>query len=1007
MSAERLPVFIHNSDLFCVPNLRAWAFTAALICGATLQFLPSNPVSALNPDRLPSQYLVDRFGRESGLPSDTVWVVREGPNGYLWIGTRGGLVRFDGARFSVFNRQSHPAFSANEVRDLEWTPNGELWIATYGGGAMLMRDGEFQSISSADGLAGDVVYDIHRASDGALWFATGSGVSRFDGQEMRSWREEDGLASPQVFKIASDKNETLWFGGLTGGLSVFDGREMRALRTNTELDSTVIISLSLDPMLGVIAGTTAGNVYQVLASGEAQLVKRDDEDIIDVSLRDRDGNLWLGTYDNGLWRTNRETGRDRIPLTANMQSPVIVGLLEDRRGSLWVSSANGLFRVRDTPFLQLGVKEGLADKTTVVTSSPDGTLWVGTERSGIFKVAPSGQVEQQPFLRDQSISSLLVSRSGDLWVGSFGGGAFIVRDEQVTPLGSAEGLSSDYIFAIQETRQGNILLASDLAVDSWNPLSAQLESVFTEADGAVIRNIHQARDGSIWLGGNGGLYRFQNGEHRYWGEAEGLPSSVVSQVYEDERGVFWIAVRDGGLVRIGDGKLFSYKSEQGLPQLSSYAILEDRSRSLYISGSGGLLKVSRDELDAVALGKKVAVHVQRFDEAKGLRFTQFSGGFQPSSWTTPDNRLWFVTNLGLISFRASDLLTSAPQPHSFVEAVRVNGEELALSDAIDVPASMQSLEIDYSAPELAEPDAIAFRYSINDGAWLDAGPRRTAYFTSLPAGAVTFRVQAKLGDGSFSIPGDETATLNLYRLPRWYETTWSVLAALALLVLAMTLVQRVFSSRARVREAQLRQLVDQRTEELREALVRVEANARIDSLTGIANRRHMEEQLRSVWNMARRSGVPVSVIMLDIDRFKQYNDSLGHNAGDECLRKIANAISGNLLREHDMVARYGGEEFLVVLYDSDEEGVVRAAERILEGVRALKLPHPESDIHGFVTVSLGYATADVTEVEDPHKLVQQADLALYGAKRTGRNRALGHTSTAAAADAALSENSDQ
>ncbi|MEM7691183.1 MAG: diguanylate cyclase [Pseudomonadota bacterium] len=234
-----------------------------------------------------------------------------------------------------------------------------------------------------------------------------------------------------------------------------------------------------------------------------------------------------------------------------------------------------------------------------------------------------------------------------------------------------------------------------------------------------------------------------------------------------------------------------------------------------------------------------------------------------------------------------------------------------------------------------------------------------------------------------------------------------MLAALALLVVAMTLVQRIFSSRARVREAQLRNLVDQRTEELREALVRVEANARIDSLTGIANRRHMEEQLRSVWNMARRSGVRVSVMMLDIDRFKQYNDSLGHNAGDDCLRKIANAISGNLLREHDMVARYGGEEFLVVLYDSDKEGVERAAERILEGVRALKLPHPQSDIHGFVTVSLGYATAKVAEMGDPHTLVQQADQALYSAKRAGRNRAVGLTSKSGATKIALSENSDQ
>jgi diguanylate cyclase (GGDEF)-like protein len=244
-------------------------------------------------------------------------------------------------------------------------------------------------------------------------------------------------------------------------------------------------------------------------------------------------------------------------------------------------------------------------------------------------------------------------------------------------------------------------------------------------------------------------------------------------------------------------------------------------------------------------------------------------------------------------------------------------------------------------------------------------------------------------------PENGAAAIEIFRQPLWHETGWSsvlaVLATIALLVAG----ERLLARRAQRREAQLKKLVDLRTVELREALVRVETHSRIDSLTGLANRRHLDERLRAIWNLALRSGRPVSAIMVDTDYFKQYNDTLGHSAGDDCLKRVSAALADGLTREHDVVARYGGDEFLIVLYDSDQEGAAHVAQRILDRVRQLRLPHPENPAADHVTISAGYTTCHPQEGQDPHSLIDGADQALYRAKSAGRNCTAGDHSTAA------------
>ncbi|GAB5415090.1 MAG: ligand-binding sensor domain-containing diguanylate cyclase [Congregibacter sp.] len=960
---------------------------AALLCALML----AQPVLALNPDRLPSQYLYDRFDRATGLPSDSVWVAREGPDGYLWIGTRAGLARFDGARFKVYNSLSHALFGANDIRDLEWTPDRELWIATYGGGAIRKTGETFKVYSERDGLVSNIIYDLHHAKDGSVWFATGAGISRLKDGKFDSWTTADGLLADRMLLITESDEGVIWVAGLFGGTSYFTGDGFTPIDQSMGLDSLQIHLLQNDPDHGVVVGTETGAMFQLSEQGAVPLPAMSRPLPVQRSLHDRDGNQWIGTYGDGLWRRAKDGEWTAVVPPMDRELTHIYGLSEDSAGNIWVASTRGLYRVKDGDFLSIGGAEGLSNSSFVVTGSADNGLWVGTEADGVFKVDADGRISRPiAELTKKDISSLLLRENGDLWIGTFGQGVYR-RDANtgaLSTLGPPQGLNNGHIFAMSEFGE-SVLIGTSEGVYRWQD-NADDRAAFLEVFGqATVRSISQSGEGKAWISSNEGLreYDLASRAVRHWTVEDGLPSNVVMGTVADERDILWIITRDGTLSRLEDENLFSFGNIKALQRLSAFGIIEDRQANLWISGSTGLMRVARQDLDAIAAGKTTHIDVAVFDENDGLRTGQFIGGYQPAAWRGQDDRLWFVTQRGVVGFDPTAISRKSAKLRSFIEAVRVDGRSLPLDELVEVPANFRSLEIDSSAPELSSSRALSFRYTISsdNSYWEEVGNRRTAYFNTIPPGESVFRVQASFGENAFADSDSAVAELRFVREPIWYETFWAVTLATVFAILALLGIQSQLNRRARERERELQDLVELQTEELRRALARVEASARVDGLTGVANRRYMEEQLTKLWNMAKRSGAPMSILMLDIDHFKKYNDALGHNAGDRCLKAIADAISGRLLREHDMVARYGGEEFLVMLYDTDETGAKGAAERIIECVQALRIPHPDSDVSEFVTLSLGYATARAQQDSDVKALVERADKALYAAKNAGRN----------------------
>jgi diguanylate cyclase (GGDEF)-like protein len=948
------------------------------------------PAFGLDSDRLTSQYVHDYYGRDEGLPPGAVWTVLQSRDGYLWLGTQNGLVRFDGIDAEVFTSANTAGLANHDVRSLFEADNGELWIGTYGGGAVRYRDGAFEPFGPDDGLSHAIVYDIHQDNAGAIWFGTAGGVTRLgpDG-EVTTLTSADGLAHNRIFDVFQDSSGAMWFASLVGGVTRMREGRMTTYDQSSGLVSDQIHDVYEDSEGTIWIGTYEGGFYRMGESGPVRFELPDGVagNGIQSILEDAQGNLWLGTYNNGLIRLH--DGEVAHFGHGALSEAFVFDMAEDREGSLWIASREGLHRLGDGKFLTFGKPEGLVDATFVVAADPrDGAIWAGTEGAGLFRIV-GRDIERfttDDGLASDNVSALAPDGRGGIWVGSFGGGLNHLSDGKVRTWTRADGLPSNHIFALLLEDDGRLWVAADGGISRFDGDGFR---TWTPEDGlpdALVRQMHMDDRGRLWLGTNGGgLSRFDGQDFENFPASDGGPGNIVHAFHQDAEGRLWIGSRDSGLTLHRDGAFHHFTVADGLPQASVYGIAEDDRGYLWLSGGGGLVRVARDDLLALASGEDVELDARLFTEADGLRNGQFAGGFQPPATTDADGNIWFPGLAGLVRVAPDALGINRVEPPLAIEEVVVDGRNLAPGDAVSLPAGSDNLEVHYTALSLVAPSQVRFQYRLAgyDRGWQDVGGRRTAYYTRLPPGDYRFEVRASNNDGVWS---RETAGLDVEQQPFVWQTTWfRVLAAITVALLAF-LVYRVSVRQFRVREQRLSGLVRERTEQLEQALEAVERTSRIDGLTGVANRGYFEERLARAWAVARREGSPLGLILADIDHFKRLNDSRGHQVGDDCLRDVAEALEAVVHRPADLVARYGGEEFVVLLPQTDAESVRVLAERMRAGVEALALPHAEGGIDGVVTISVGGAACTPEHDVEPRDLLERADRALYAAKNAGRNR---------------------
>jgi diguanylate cyclase (GGDEF)-like protein len=960
------------------------------LCAALVFLAVAAPAAALDPSKAVTQYIHSAWSSSNGLPQNAALAILQTRDGYLWVGTQEGLARFDGLQFKVFDRSNTPVMTNTTVQALLEDDEGALWAGTEGGGVLRLKNGVWSAFRAASGLPSDIVHALLKDREGTLWAGTYSGVGRFSRDRWTHYATGMGGTSYRVRCLLQDHAGTIWAGTEGGGLYRFTGDRFEPFVLSASLPDPRIRCLAESPK-GELCVGMEGSGLAILRDGAWVLFRESaglPYDRVYSLCWDRDGCLWVGTEGGGLGRY--VSGRwSRYTTREGLSGDLVYALYEDREASLWIGVfGGGLDRLREGKWTSYTVAEGLpTNNIWCAYADPKGGVWAGTEEGlSHFSEGKWTTYAAKDGVPHNRVRSILMDRSGTVWVGTGGGGLGRFKDGKWTRFTSRDALSSDRVYAILEDRQGSIWLGTfgggvlRYAQGRWTQ--------FTAADGLAsdrVRCILEDRSGAIWVGTyGGGLSRYSQGKWTTVTEREGLPSNLILALTEDSRGNLWVGTSGGGLGMLRNGRWHRFTLASGLRDDKAFQILEDKRGHLWFSSNKGVCEVDGREMEAFADGKVSSVHCSLHGRSEGLLSQECNGGSQPAGCRTPDGRLWFPTPAGLAVLDPARIPKNNTPPRVAVNEVLVNRRPLGPEAPPSVPVGKGELEIRYSGISLVAPEKIQFRYMLEpyETSWVEAGARREAFYTNLPPGAYRFRLMASNEDGVFSTP----AVLFSIRLtpPFWRTPLFYLLAVLLAAILGAGLFLLSVGN-IRRQAARLSRLVEERTCQLAEANERLELLSVVDSLTGVHNRRKLDEFLDQEWKRGIRSGRPLSLLIVDADRFKSFNDDYGHQAGDAVLRAVAGVLKANLKRPSDLVARFGGDEFVVVMEGTDSEGALMMAETLRSRIESQCRASCEAGIPRDVTVSIGVSTALPTIEGRFEDLLRSADEALLQAKREGRN----------------------
>jgi ligand-binding sensor domain-containing protein/signal transduction histidine kinase/CheY-like chemotaxis protein len=779
---------------------------------------------ALDPHRLVSQYSARSWVDRDGLPQNTVLSLEQTHDGYLWLGTWEGLVRFDGVNFTTFDKRNTPELRSPMVRALVEDAAGVLWVGTSAG-LVAYREGSFQRVPL--GPAGDeaLVYALVAAPDGGLWVGAREGLFFLKAGTVRSFGAAEGLPEGEVSALAVDEAGVLWVGMLKGAVLRLEGEKLTPLPLPRGLNRVRELCVSRGGALWV--GTDRGLV--LLEGGRVQHFTTKDglpHDAIGALAVDREGNLWVGT-DQGTLARRVGTGFSTLGPREGISGDQVMALLEDREGSLWVGTlTGGVVRLRDTPLLPFGVPEGLpSDAPLVVLEDRQGVLWVGTRGGGLVRMK-DGQVTRlgvEEGLPQNIVRALAEGREGSLWVGT-AGGAYHLEGKRFTRLGREQGLANDLIVSIYADTRGDVWFGTSTGLSRLHEGSITTYGPKEGVPAVRISAITEDREGRLWFGTHAGLLRFNGTGFTRFTPADGLPGEAVLELYADVHGVLWLGTTAGlGLMR--GGRFSRVTPAQGLLDENVFRILEDDSGHLWLSSNKGISRVSRQEVEEVADGKRAQVRPLLFDMRDGMRSSECVGAMQPTGWRTRDGHLWFPTVRGLVSVRPSSVDAQRPAATVRLEEVRVNGTQVPHSGRLVLEPGRKNVEFRFTSLALEDSSHLPMRYKLEglDEDWVVVRDRRSARYPHLAPGSYRFVVEGANRDGEWAPAG---VSLEVELKPFLYQTGWFWgLCTLGLVVVA-TGGYQLRVGRLKRRERWLEARVEERTRELADANRELDENLR-------------------------------------------------------------------------------------------------------------------------------------------------------------------------------------
>ncbi|HEV3199385.1 MAG TPA: two-component regulator propeller domain-containing protein, partial [Bryobacteraceae bacterium] len=759
-------------------RVRAFLFTGLLAA--------SQYAFALNPALDMSQYAHTPWRIRDGFSKGSINSIAQTPDGYLWLGTPFGLLRFDGVRNVPWQPPADQHLPSSFIFSLLVTRDGTLWIGTLNGLAS-WKDGKLTHYAE---LAGQYIYKLLEDREGSVWASAVSVATRrlcVIGNGRVQCYGDDGALGRGAFNLYEDSKGNLW-AGVKSGLWRWRPGPPRFYSLPGEPDGIQALAEGDDGTL--LAGWRGG--IQRLIDGKTEaypLSGTMGQFRAHRLLRDRDGGLWIGTSGRGLLHVHQ--GRtDVFAPSDSLSGEDVYTLFEDREGNIWVGTNNGLDRFRDFAVPTISFQQGLSSATVhSVLAARDGSVWLGTQ-SGLNKWS-NGQItifggnsgKRDGKLNGLNSNSLFQDDGGRIWISTPYGFGYLENDRFIS------------VSAVPGVVTG---IAQDTAGSLW--VANEHAALFQLIRGSVVQEIRWVTlghkdhasalaadplQGGLWIGFHlGDVSYFRDSQVRAtYTTADGLGEGRVNHLRLDPDGALWAAT-DGGLSRLKNGRVATLTRKNGLPCDTVHWAMEDDALGFWLYTACGLVRVARPDVDAwaaaVEQGKdtKRTMQVTVFDASDGVRILASGGHFTPQVAKSPDGKLWFNPWDGVSVIDPHRLAFNKLPPPVHIEEITADRKIHEATPGMRLPALIRDLQIDYTALSLVAPEKVKFRYKLegHDTEWQDVGTRRQAFYNDLPPRKYRFRVIACNNSGVWNEAG---ASFDLFVAPAYYQTTWFLAACIA------------------------------------------------------------------------------------------------------------------------------------------------------------------------------------------------------------------------------------
>ena len=723
-----------------------------------------------------AQYRFDSWTTDNGLPQNSIFSIIQTRDGYLWMSTFDGLVRFDGVQFKVFDKSNTKGLSSNRFTALYEDKDGTLLAGTTDGGLTRYRGGVFTSATVADGVPEGPVLFFSQDLKGELLIGIGNGQFYM--------REGKFISAPPEYLDPLRKNNYLAPSGSQWTIEANEARQIndgRMTRYRIKLKDTYYSHLYEDTERNLWLSEKS-MVYK-LRDGQVTRYSQK-EGVPRGALRpyceDDQGGVWFAAEGAvGRFKDGRFTvyGNDRELAGLN-----ITCLFKDREGTIWIGTSGGLYRLTKQFITGYSTASGLLHREVYpILQSRNGDIWIGSTlglsrfRKGIFHNTPLP-------VPANNVQALGEDSTGGLWVGIVDG-LFRYENSKLENLSSLVGKRT--VCTILRDRNGDVWAGSERGLFRFR--EGRVVAHYTTKEGLPsddVRVLHEDRRGTLWIGTSGSLTRFEVGKFISYPMPKNVAPSHMRCIYEDADGTFWIGTYDDGLSRFRDGSFVSYGVDQGLFDKGVFHISEDRHGQFWISCNKGIYRVSRQELNDFADGKISRINSAAYGKRDGMLNIECNGGREPAGIVTRDGKFWFPTQDGVVVVDPEAVYINPQAPPVLIESITLERNPIDFQNGITIQPGQRGLEISYTGLSYIKADQTKFKYKLEglDVDWIDAGTRRVAYFPYLPPGSYTFHVIAANSDGFWNITG---ARVNvIVRAPFWRRSWFWLVCSIAVISIA-------------------------------------------------------------------------------------------------------------------------------------------------------------------------------------------------------------------------------